>query len=59
MRKSDFVLPETESQPTPQQGVDYSPKTYSLNDQIIIGIKMATAAGLIGFIIWLLDKFAA
>jgi len=59
MRKSDFVLPETVRQPTPQQGVDYSPKTYSLNEQIIIGVKIAAAAGLIGFIIWLLDKFAA
>ncbi|SEA48339.1 hypothetical protein SAMN05660420_02244 [Desulfuromusa kysingii] len=55
MRKSDFVLPETERQPTPEQNIDYSPKAYSLSEQVLMGVKFVAATGFLGFTIWLLD----
>jgi hypothetical protein len=35
--------------------IDYSPKTYTLRDQIVIGVKIVAVIGIIFLLFWLFD----
>lgn len=52
-RKSETA--ETRTAPEPE--IDYSPKTYSLNQQILIGLKLAAVVGGIFLLFWLVELF--
>lgn len=41
----------------PGSEIDYSPKTYSLNQQILIGVKLAGVVGGIFLLFWLVEYF--
>jgi hypothetical protein len=60
MRKTRIASPCTmQSKPvnTSDSEMDYSPKTNSLRDQIIFGIKLFAACGAFFLLLWLYEKF--
>jgi|GEM_PF-1294625 len=60
MRKPRLKLPEpVEDRPTKDPEIDYSAKTPTMGEQIIFGIKLFAAVGIIFLLLWLMEKFAA
>lgn len=58
MRNSRASTSETaETGPAPGPEIDYSPKTYSLNQQILIALKLAAVIGGIFLLFWLVELF--
>jgi flagellar biogenesis protein FliO len=57
MRNKHVTVPNhNESRPYSEPEVDYSPKVYSLRKQLLFGGKLLFIAGIILFLLWLLDK---
>ena len=51
------TLNDIETKPASGPGIDYSPKTYTLNDQIVLGLKLFVVVGIIFGIFWLVEYF--
>ena len=60
MRKPRVKLPEpVEDRPIKNPEFDYSAKTPTLGEQIVFGIKLFAAGGIIFLLLWLMEKFSA
>jgi hypothetical protein len=46
---------DIKSKPSSGPEIDYSPKTYSVRDQIMIGVKLFAVIGIILALFWLFD----
>jgi len=42
--------------PVVQPEIDYTPKTHSLKDQLLFGLKLAVAAGVLFLLFWLGER---
>jgi hypothetical protein len=47
---------EIESKPSERPEIDYSPRSYTLREQITIGVKIAGVGVIIFLLLWLFDK---
>jgi len=55
--KRDVESPGTnKSNPAPGPETDYSPKTYTLRNQIIFFVKLLVIFGIIFFLLWLIER---
>lgn len=44
------------NKPSTAPEIDYSPKKYTLREQILFGVKMFVVMGIFWLIIWLIEK---
>jgi hypothetical protein len=45
-----------ERKPSERPEIDYSPRSYTLREQITIGVKIAVVGAIIFLLLWLFDK---
>jgi hypothetical protein len=55
-RKHSAKQENIQYKPTLEPEIDYSPKTYTIQEQIVFGVKLILAAGIIMFLFWLVGK---
>ncbi|WP_373499948.1 hypothetical protein [Desulfococcus sp.] len=58
MRNNRFKASnDIETRPVSGQEIDYSPKTYTLRDHIILGLKLFAVVGIIFMLFWMVELF--
>jgi hypothetical protein len=58
MRNNRVNSPDpTEVRPSTGPEIDYSPKTFTLRDQIVFGVKLFVVAGILLLMLWLVEKY--
>ncbi len=45
-----------QSSPASEQEVDYSPRTYTLREKLIFGMKLSAITGIVILLLWLMDR---
>jgi len=53
MRNDSVKSPDGEKTHSIQPEIDYTPKTYTLSEKIVLGVKSVLAAGIIFLMFWL------
>lgn len=56
MQNNRFESPDDiKSRTSTETKIDFSPKTYTLRDQIVFGVKLLAVVGIILLMLWLFD----
>ncbi|MBU2621066.1 MAG: hypothetical protein KKD92_01945 [Proteobacteria bacterium] len=58
MRKKQFKASHIsiQSSPPSEQEIDYSPRTYTLREKLIFGMKLSVIFGIVMLLLWLMDR---
>ena len=60
MRHNLVESPDTiKSRPSAGSEIDYSPRTYTVSEQIVFGAKLTAVVGIFFLILWLVEKHLA